>query len=195
MGLGGKNWQQHEGPSTCQATGEFTVFLGNWTTIQLSQAWSLKQTISPHLTIDLQLLLLLILSAPWMKVIVRVHLVHNLSISHLSDKHRIDLSAKCPLCLPPWGALGDIQNTLFFLRGGRVLLTEILLPRIARLASNCSTGNCLSSFNKRISSKNSNCEFWARKARIEKFELDEGFQPYHAPFRALFVWGTLGDQY
>ena len=34
--------------------------------------------------------------------------------------------------------------------GGRVLLTEI------RFASNCSTGSCLSNFNKRISSKNSN---------------------------------------
>ena len=41
-------------------------------------------------------------------------------------------------------------------RGGGYLLTEILLPRNARLASNCSTGNCLSSFNKRTSSKNSN---------------------------------------
>ena len=41
-------------------------------------------------------------------------------------------------------------------RGGRVLLTEILLPRFAWLASNCSTGNCLSSFNKRTSANNSN---------------------------------------
>ena len=36
-----------------------------------------------------------------------------------------------------------------YLRGGRVLLTEMLLPRIARLASNCSTGGCLSNFNER----------------------------------------------
>ena len=43
-------------------------------------------------------------------------------------------------------------------------------------ASNRSTGNCLSNFKKRISSK---------KGRIEKFELDEGFRPYHPPFRAL----------
>ena len=42
------------------------------------------------------------------------------------------------------------------IRGGRVLLTEILLPGSARLASNCSTGNCLSNFNQRMSSKSSN---------------------------------------
>ena len=36
-------------------------------------------------------------------------------------------------------------------RGGRVLLTEILLP-----PSNCLTGNCLTNFNERISSKVSN---------------------------------------
>ena len=41
-------------------------------------------------------------------------------------------------------------------RGVRVLLTVILLPRIARLSSNCSTGDCVSNFNKRISSNNSN---------------------------------------
>ena len=50
-------------------------------------------------------------------------------------------------------------------------------------SSNCSTGSCLSNFNKRISSKKSNWEIWVRKARIEKFELDEGFQLYHPPFR------------
>ena len=69
------------------------------------------------------------------------------------------------------------------LGGGRVLPTQILLPRIARLASNCSTGSYLSNLNKRISSKSSNWESWARKARIDKVELDEGFQPYHPPFR------------
>ena len=41
-------------------------------------------------------------------------------------------------------------------RGGRVLLTETLLPRIARLATNCSTGNNLSKFKKRTNSKSSN---------------------------------------
>ena len=51
------------------------------------------------------------------------------------------------------------------------------------VAPNCSTGNCLSNFNKRISSKSLNWDIWARKARIETFELDEGFQPYHPPFR------------
>ena len=36
------------------------------------------------------------------------------------------------------------------------LLTEILLPRIARLASNRSTGSCLYNFKKRTSSNNWN---------------------------------------
>ena len=40
--------------------------------------------------------------------------------------------------------------------GGRVLLTEVLSARIARLASNCSTGNCSSNFAWRKSSNNSN---------------------------------------
>ena len=42
-------------------------------------------------------------------------------------------------------------------------------------ASNCSTGSCLHNFNKKISSKNSNWEIWARW----------GFQPYHPPFRHM----------
>ena len=50
---------------------------------------------------------------------------------------------------------------------GGVLLTEILLPRIARRGTVCL-----------ISTRGQ-----ARKARIEKFELDEGFQPYHHPFQ------------
>ena len=56
------------------------------------------------------------------------------------------------------------------LRGGRVPLTETLLPRIAGQGAVCliSTGG------------------QARKARIEKFELDEGFQSYHPPFRILY---------
>ena len=40
-------------------------------------------------------------------------------------------------------------------------------------ASNCSTGNCLPNFNKRMSSKSSNWQTWARW----------GFQLYHPPFR------------
>ena len=76
-------------------------------------------------------------------------------------------------------------------RGGRVLLTEILLSRIARLASNCWTGSCLSDFNKRISSKSSSWETWARKARIEKFELDQGFQPYHPHSECSLVFVHL----
>ena len=56
-------------------------------------------------------------------------------------------------------------------RGGRVLLTEIPLPRIARQGA-----GCLLSIRGQ-----------ARKARIERFELDEGFQPYHPPVRCLFV--------
>ena len=49
-------------------------------------------------------------------------------------------------------------------------------------ALHCSTGNRVPNFNKRISSTNSNREMLVRKARIYKFELDEGFQPY-PPFR------------
>ena len=48
-----------------------------------------------------------------------------------------------------------------------MLLTEILLPRIARQGSVCH----LSSFNQED------------KTRIEKCELDEGFQMYHPPYR------------
>ena len=44
--------------------------------------------------------------------------------------------------------------------GGRVLLPEILLPRIAPLASNCSTGNRLSNFNQRVGSKSSNYDLY-----------------------------------
>ena len=59
----------------------------------------------------------------------------------------------CILCIQ----IIYIYNTITAsVRGGRVLLTERLLPRIAPLASNCSTGNCLSDFNKRISSNNFN---------------------------------------
>ena len=53
------------------------------------------------------------------------------------------------------------------LGGARVLLTEILLPRIARKGAVCLIS---------ISGQ-------ARKARIEKSELDEGFQLYHPPFQ------------
>ena len=45
------------------------------------------------------------------------------------------------------------------LRGGRVLLTEMLLPRIARQGTVC------------------------RKTQIEKYKLDEGLQQYDLPFR------------
>ena len=53
------------------------------------------------------------------------------------------------VAIPRVGVQGPIK------RGGKVLLTEILLPRIAR------------------------------QARIEKVELDEGFQPCHPPFRPV----------
>ena len=43
------------------------------------------------------------------------------------------------------------------------------------VASNCSTGNRLSNFSKRINST----------TRIEQFELDEDFHPYHPPFWSL----------
>ena len=52
--------------------------------------------------------------------------------------------------------------------GGRVLLTEIPLPRIARQGTACL-----------ISARGQ-----VRKYRIDKFEFDEGFQPYHPPFRS-----------
>ena len=55
----------------------------------------------------------------------------------------------------------------------RVLLSEILLPRIARQGTVCL-----------IPTRGS-----ARKARIEKFELDEGFQPYHPLFRVIQACG------
>ena len=54
-----------------------------------------------------------------------------------------------------------------FIRGGGILLIEILSARIARESI-----VCLISIRQQ-----------ARKARIEKNELDEGFQPYHPPFR------------
>ena len=55
------------------------------------------------------------------------------------------------------------------------------------VGSNCSTGNRLSSFNKRTSSKSSDREIRARKARIQRFEHDEGLQPHRPPFRHLAV--------
>ena len=58
---------------------------------------------------------------------------------------------------------------IYTYEGGRVLLTEIPLPRIARQRIGCLTSTRGSS----------------RKARMDKFELDEGFQPCHPPFR---IW-------
>ena len=49
--------------------------------------------------------------------------------------------------------------------GGRVLLTEIILPPIARQGAFCLVSR----------------RGQARKTIIEKFELDEGLQPYHPP--------------
>ena len=54
-------------------------------------------------------------------------------------------------------------------RWGRVLLTETLLPQIARQGTVC-----------QIEIRGS-----VREARIEKFEFDEGFQPHHPPFRVM----------
>ena len=50
-------------------------------------------------------------------------------------------------------------------------MTEMLLPRIARQGT-----NCLNSIRGQ-----------AQKARIEKFEIDEGFQPRHPPLPNLGV--------
>ena len=61
-------------------------------------------------------------------------------------------------------------------RGERVLLTETLLPRIARKGAACQIS---------IGGQ-------ARKARIERFELDEGFQPHHPPFRKIQIATFLG---
>ena len=54
------------------------------------------------------------------------------------------------------------------LRGGEVPLTEILVPRTARRGTLCV-----------ITTRG------ARAVRIDTFELDEGLQPYHPPFRTL----------
>ena len=53
--------------------------------------------------------------------------------------------------------------------GGRVLLPGILLPQITRQGT-----VCLSSIRGQ-----------AQKARMYKFELHEGFQPYHSPLRPM----------
>ena len=57
---------------------------------------------------------------------------------------------------------GCMCDAVWVRGGGRVLLTEIPLPRIARLASNRSTGSRLLNFDKRTSSNNSNWEIWAQ---------------------------------
>ena len=69
------------------------------------------------------------------------------------------LRTRCPYSV----ALRGVAES----KRGRVLLTEMLLPRTARQGTVCliSTGG------------------QARNARIEKFELDEGFRPYDPPFR------------
>ena len=56
-----------------------------------------------------------------------------------------------------------------FERGGGVLLTEMLLPRIARQGT--------------YSIRSTRGQ--ARNTRIDQFELDEGFQQYHTPFRNM----------
>ena len=61
-------------------------------------------------------------------------------------------------------------------RVGRILLTEMLLPRSARQG----TVSLIS------------IRGQAREALMEKFELDEGFQLYHPPFRHML--GQLADQ-
>ena len=73
---------------------------------------------------------------------------------------------------------GPMSASAACLRGG-----EDTVDR-DNVASNCSTENCLPNVNNKIiNPKSSNWEIRAVKARIEKFEPDEGFQPYHAPFR------------
>ena len=60
--------------------------------------------------------------------------------------------------------------------GGKVPLVEIPWARIAR----------------QIIHYLSSIRGQARKARIEKFELDEGFQPYYPPFRPVREGGAEG---
>ena len=62
----------------------------------------------------------------------------------------------------------DASSTSSLLRGGGVLLTYMLLQRIA-------TGSCLSSFN------NNNKRISSNTLKLRQFELDVGFQPYHPP--------------
>ena len=66
------------------------------------------------------------------------------------------------ICRGPMHFLCDAM-----LRGGRILSIEMLSARLARQRIVCL-----------ISTRG-----FARTTRIEKFELDEVFQPYHPPFR------------
>ena len=71
---------------------------------------------------------------------------------------------------PGWAAVSVRDAAL--LRGGMVLLTEILLPPIAREGTACLVI----------------IRGQARTARIKKLELDEGFRPYRPPFRCMSGW-------
>ena len=72
---------------------------------------------------------------------------------------------------PPWPSAGASVhgNGMSPLRRGRILLIGMCLVRIAQYIIVCL-----------LSIRGE-----ARTTRIERFELDEGFQPYHPPFRAF----------
>ena len=105
------------------------------------------------------------------------NMINNINNNN-NDNNNISLSLLLLLSIPtssgsceaePAPSSGSRAFSAACKRGGRVLLTETPLPRIARQRI-----ACLSSREK------------ARKARIEKCELDEGFQPYHPPFSAAW---------
>ena len=82
------------------------------------------------------------------------------------------------ICITRSGVLlGGLAPTSFLQKGWRVLLTEMLLPPIARKRTACMI-----------------VRGYVRQTRIDEVELDEGFQPYeldegfqphHPPFRIL----------
>ena len=58
------------------------------------------------------------------------------------------------------------------------------------VASNCSTGSCLSNFNKIIISKSSNWEIWARKLELRHLSLMRVSNRIIPPSDRFIGWGT-----
>ena len=86
----------------------------------------------------------------------RLHIKPRVAVSHPANNK---IQSLCNA--------GGFEKPIY--KRGRVLLTEILMPRIARQGTHCLN------LDKRTSSKSSNREV----------ELDEGFQPYHPPSEKL----------